>query len=189
MLWCLRDVSDGDKGDNADTFCCLYAIAQENSLLDAYREQMKDMIRKEVNKELPLQGLKVIVNAGNGSGGFLADMLTEVGEERNDGVAFFSSAYRILFAARCSYLLRCFVMACRALTSHTVLFQWHCVSFRFSAQYSRRDVWYIQHYGLRVLEHVRLRGALLPLCDALGNFLPWNVTYVHMCSFVTVRAP
>lgn len=82
MLGSLRNDGIGDKDDNADTLCCFYLIVQENTLLDVYKEQMKDMIRKEVNKEHPLKGLKVIVNAGNGSGGFLADMLTEVGEER-----------------------------------------------------------------------------------------------------------
>lgn len=44
-----------------------------------YRQQMKDMICKQVSRDPPLQGLKVVVNAGNGSGGFVADMLREVG--------------------------------------------------------------------------------------------------------------
>lgn len=49
-----------------------------------YQQQLKDMIIGQVDKEgpardRPLEGLKIVVNAGNGMGGFLADTLTEVG--------------------------------------------------------------------------------------------------------------
>lgn len=50
-----------------------------------YQQQLKDMIIREVDRERPararpLEGLKVVVNAGNGMGGFFADMLSEVKE-------------------------------------------------------------------------------------------------------------
>lgn len=49
-----------------------------------YQQQLKDMIIGQVDKEepardTPLAGLKVVVNAGNGMGGFLAETLNEVG--------------------------------------------------------------------------------------------------------------
>lgn len=55
----------------------------QNEFLPVYQQQLKDMIIGQVDKEgpqrdRPLEGLKVIVNAGNGMGGFLADTLTEV---------------------------------------------------------------------------------------------------------------
>ena len=48
-----------------------------------YQQQLKDMIIGHVGKEgsqrdRPLEGMKVVVNAGNGMGGFLADTLAEV---------------------------------------------------------------------------------------------------------------
>ena len=36
--------------------------------------------KKSSQRDRPLEGLKVVVNAGNGMGGFLADTLTEVGK-------------------------------------------------------------------------------------------------------------
>lgn len=48
-----------------------------------YREQLKEMIITRVDKsgpgrDTPLEGLKVVVNAGNGMGGFVAELLQEV---------------------------------------------------------------------------------------------------------------
>lgn len=48
-----------------------------------YQQQLKDMIIGQVDKkgparDRPLEGLKVVVNAGNGMGGFLVDTLAEV---------------------------------------------------------------------------------------------------------------
>lgn len=49
-----------------------------------YQQQLKDMIIEQVDMQgparvTPLAGLKVVVNAGNGMGGFLAETLSEVG--------------------------------------------------------------------------------------------------------------
>ena len=51
--------------------------------LPVYQQQLKDMIIHQVDREgpgrdQPLEGLKVVVNAGNGMGGFLAGTLQEV---------------------------------------------------------------------------------------------------------------
>lgn len=56
---------------------------QELSLLETYKQSIKDMIceqvgRKSPDKRSPLHGVGVIVNAGNGSGGFLVDTLRQV---------------------------------------------------------------------------------------------------------------
>lgn len=53
--------------------------------LPVYQQQLKDVIIGQVDREgptrdMPLTGLKVVVNAGNGMGGFLAETLSEVGE-------------------------------------------------------------------------------------------------------------
>lgn len=55
----------------------------QTDFLPVYQQQLKDMIIGQVDKkgsarDRPLEGLKVIVNAGNGMGGFLADTLSEV---------------------------------------------------------------------------------------------------------------
>lgn len=55
----------------------------QTEFLSVYQQQLKDMIIGQVDKEgpardRPLEGLKIVVNAGNGMGGFLADTLTEV---------------------------------------------------------------------------------------------------------------
>lgn len=60
----------------------MFACVQKE-FLPVYQQQLKDMIIGQVDKEgpqrdRPLEGLKVVVNAGNGMGGFLADTLTEV---------------------------------------------------------------------------------------------------------------
>lgn len=62
-----------------------YAVAQyvQAEFLPVYQQQLKDMIIGQVDKEgpardRPLTGLKVVVNAGNGMGGFLAETLSEV---------------------------------------------------------------------------------------------------------------
>lgn len=40
----------------------------------------------DVGASLPLKGLKVVVNAGNGAGGFLADCLSELGADTSDSL-------------------------------------------------------------------------------------------------------
>ncbi|CAM9298992.1 unnamed protein product [Ascophyllum nodosum] len=54
--------------------------------LPVYQQQLKDMIIHQVDREgpgrdQPLEGLKVVVNAGNGMGGFLAGTLQELGAD------------------------------------------------------------------------------------------------------------
>eukprot|EP00904_Undaria_pinnatifida_P006639 jgi/Undpi1/3104/HiC_scaffold_15.g06478.m1 len=63
----------------------------ENEFLPVYQQQLKDMIIGQVDKkssqrDRPLEGLKVVVNAGNGMGGFLADTLTELGADTGGSV-------------------------------------------------------------------------------------------------------
>lgn len=63
-------------------------MAQKANFLQVYQQQLKEMIIAQVDRrgperETPLKGLKVVVNAGNGMGGFLADMLHEVGKSRH----------------------------------------------------------------------------------------------------------
>ena len=52
-----------------------------------YSERLKDIIKKEVNAEdydRPLKGFKIVVDAGNGAGGFYADkVLKELGADTN----------------------------------------------------------------------------------------------------------
>lgn len=55
----------------------------QTEFLSVYQQQLKDMIIGQVDREgpardRPLEGLKIVVNAGNGMGGFLADTLREV---------------------------------------------------------------------------------------------------------------
>lgn len=75
--------------DNAvSTFVAIQPTrAGQADFLPVYQQQLKDMIIGQVNKEgpargQPLQGLKVVVNAGNGMGGFFADTLSEVRREQ-----------------------------------------------------------------------------------------------------------
>ncbi len=53
----------------------------EKAFLPTYREQLKARIRKGLDTDMakPLLGLHVVVDAGNGAGGFYADMLEELG--------------------------------------------------------------------------------------------------------------
>lgn len=58
-------------------------VPLQAEFLPVYQQQLKDMIISQVDKEgpgrdRPLEDLKVVVNAGNGMGGFLADTLREV---------------------------------------------------------------------------------------------------------------
>lgn len=55
----------------------------QTEFLPVYQQQLKDMIIDQVDmkgpaRDRPLEGLKVVVNAGNGNGGFLAESLSEV---------------------------------------------------------------------------------------------------------------
>ncbi|CAM9568963.1 unnamed protein product [Chrysoparadoxa australica] len=55
-------------------------------ILPVYQQLLQDMIREDVGKAgddylLPLKGLKIVVNAGNGMGGFVADLLASLGAD------------------------------------------------------------------------------------------------------------
>lgn len=74
-------------GNAVPTFAATQTTrAGQADFLPVYQQQLKDMIIGQVNKDgptrdQPLQGLKVVVNAGNGMGGFFADTLSEVRRE------------------------------------------------------------------------------------------------------------
>lgn len=60
-----------------------FHVPLQADFLPVYQQQLKDMIISQVDKQgpgrdRPLEELKVVVNAGNGMGGFLADTLEEV---------------------------------------------------------------------------------------------------------------
>ncbi len=62
---------------------CIPSCPAQAEFLSVYQQQLKDMIIGQVDKkgparDRPLEGLKVVVNAGNGMGGFLVDTLAEV---------------------------------------------------------------------------------------------------------------
>lgn len=59
----------------------------QTEFLPVYQQQLKDMIIGQVDREgptrdRPLEGLKVVVNAGNGMGGFFAETLSQVSRVR-----------------------------------------------------------------------------------------------------------
>ncbi|CBJ29496.1 Phosphomannomutase/phosphoglucomutase [Ectocarpus siliculosus] len=63
----------------------------ETEFLPVYQQQLKDMIIDQVDmkgpaRDRPLEGLKVVVNAGNGNGGFLAETLSELGADTGGSV-------------------------------------------------------------------------------------------------------
>ena len=45
----------------------------ERPFMDEYSEKLIDLVRKACDKERPLEGKKIIVDAGNGAGGFFAE--------------------------------------------------------------------------------------------------------------------
>ena len=53
----------------------------EDAFLPIYQERLKELIIQSINPEvaMPLLGLHVVVDAGNGAGGFYADMLESLG--------------------------------------------------------------------------------------------------------------
>ncbi|MBE5786920.1 MAG: phosphomannomutase/phosphoglucomutase [Clostridiales bacterium] len=57
------------------------APIQRREFLPVYCEQLKDRVRKGLNTDVqkPLLGLHVVVDAGNGAGGFYADLLSDLG--------------------------------------------------------------------------------------------------------------
>ncbi len=57
--------------------------AEEKAFLPVYTEQLAQRIRQglHTDAELPLQGIHIVVDAGNGAGGFYADMLARLGAD------------------------------------------------------------------------------------------------------------
>lgn len=49
----------------------------KSDLMDTYAAYLRDKIKKEVGGEYPLDGLKIVVDAGNGAGGFYAYNILE----------------------------------------------------------------------------------------------------------------
>ncbi len=60
---------------------CPVGSIEQKPFLPAYQEHLKKLIVEGVNPEvaMPLLGLHVVVDAGNGAGGFYADMLESLG--------------------------------------------------------------------------------------------------------------
>ncbi len=48
------------------------ASVQESSFMDVYSKRLADMIRAAAGSDKPLEGLRIVVDAGNGAGGFYA---------------------------------------------------------------------------------------------------------------------
>ena len=46
-----------------------------------YADIFKNMIKKEFSEKLPLEGLKIVIDASNGAGGFFADILKKLGAD------------------------------------------------------------------------------------------------------------
>jgi phosphomannomutase len=71
--------------ENAST-CSETGVARTNvstaGLMDAYSKSLRDKVRRELSpngREFPLRGLHILVDAGNGAGGFYADILERLG--------------------------------------------------------------------------------------------------------------
>ncbi|MGI6184495.1 MAG: phosphomannomutase/phosphoglucomutase [Candidatus Fimadaptatus sp.] len=65
-----------------DTYVMPRLVKRVN-FLEQYSEQLKDMVRRGLDTDvaLPLLGLHVVVDAGNGSGGFYEKLLRELGAD------------------------------------------------------------------------------------------------------------
>ena len=59
-------------------------LVKEIDFLSIYTQSLKNMVRRRLNDESakPLLGLHVVVDAGNGAGGFYAELLEDLGAER-----------------------------------------------------------------------------------------------------------
>lgn len=65
--------------------------SEKNNLIDLYSDMIVNIIRKEVNSanfKKPLEGMNIIVDAGNGSGGFFANKVLEVLGANTQGSQF-----------------------------------------------------------------------------------------------------
>ncbi len=75
----LQHAQDGDKPDAIDG-----GSVEAVPYMEQYCDHLKDIIRKGVNAEdydHPLKGFKIVVDAGNGVGGFYAGVLEELGAD------------------------------------------------------------------------------------------------------------
>lgn len=66
---------------NAGTLC-------EGAFMDTYAEILANKIRAATGEEKPLEGFRVVVDAGNGAGGFYADKVLKVLGANTDGSRF-----------------------------------------------------------------------------------------------------
>ncbi len=57
----------------------------KGEFMDAYSKRLADMIRKECGGERPLEGLRIVVDAGNGAGGFYAEKVLKPLGANTDG--------------------------------------------------------------------------------------------------------
>ncbi|MBQ7505254.1 MAG: phosphomannomutase/phosphoglucomutase [Ruminococcus sp.] len=74
----LEYAQNGEKAPAAS------GVVENCNYMAQYKEHLKDIIRKGVNAEnydKPLSGFKIVVDAGNGVGGFYADVLNDLGAD------------------------------------------------------------------------------------------------------------
>ena len=72
----LQYAQDGEKAPEAE------GKIESCDYMAQYKEHLKDIIKKGVNAEnydKPLDGFKIVIDAGNGVGGFYADVLNDLG--------------------------------------------------------------------------------------------------------------
>ena len=74
----LEYAQNGDKAPEAS------GVVENCNYMAQYKEHLKDIIKKGVNAEnydKPLSGFKIVIDAGNGVGGFYADVLNDLGAD------------------------------------------------------------------------------------------------------------
>lgn len=58
---------------------------QEIDLMEVYAQHLRELIKKGTGDDKPLEGMKIVVDAGNGAGGFFADnVLAKLGADVSD---------------------------------------------------------------------------------------------------------
>ncbi|MDE7454061.1 MAG: phosphomannomutase/phosphoglucomutase [Clostridia bacterium] len=63
-------------------------VCENKSFMDGYSGILVDLIRRQTGKEKPLAGKKIIVDAGNGAGGFFADKVLKPLGANTEGSQF-----------------------------------------------------------------------------------------------------
>ena len=58
---------------------------KKDSFMDVYSKRLADMIRRAAGSERPLEGLRIVVDAGNGAGGFYAEKVLKPLGANTDG--------------------------------------------------------------------------------------------------------